>query len=99
MNDLQEGQKHTMNDIDQSLRVLQNYLKDLKSNLGYMAEQDVAEAPENPEVPTKFSDEGEPTIPGIYHMVSKANIHAKHCVELIHKIRGDAPLDETPEKG
>lgn len=92
-----EEEKKNMNNIDESLRILQNYLVDLKSELGHIAEADIAEKEErDPEVAKKFADEGEPTIPGIFHQVSKANIHARHCLELIHTIRGSEPKDHIP---
>ena len=87
-----------MNVIDDHLRVLQSRLTDLKGELSYIAEGK-DEQNRDPEAPTKFSDEGEPTIPGILHMVNKANIHANHCLTLIHKIRGNAPPDGVPTRG
>jgi len=101
--DCEDGRKEPtdMSQIDNHLRVLQTRLSDLKGELSYIAEGDYGEneVKESLDAPTKFSDEGEPTIPGILHMVNKANIHANHCLTLIHKIRGNAPLDATPERG
>ena len=93
----EDEQKKNMHQIDESLRILQNYLVDLKSELGYVAESGVAEREDrDPEVVKKFSDEGEPTIPGIFHQVNKANIHARHCLDLIRQIRGSEPKDNIP---
>ena len=86
-----------MAQIDDHLRVLQQRLSDLKGELSYIAEDKYAEPEErDPDVPHKFSDEGDPTIPGLLHMVNKANIHANHCLQLVHKIRGNAPPDGVP---
>jgi len=97
--DDEEGKN--MSDIDNGLRTLQTNLVDLKGELSYMAEGNYAEkkSSDGTDVPTKFSDEGEPTIPGLFHMVSKANIHANHCLELIHKIRGSEPQHVITDRG